>query len=66
MLLPEDTNVDHMKVWLYDERQVEVVVHRWLGHPILRFSVHAHVSEDDLRRLVATVQEYYKLHTAKL
>ncbi|TNV72453.1 hypothetical protein FGO68_gene8499 [Halteria grandinella] len=59
VLLPAGTNTEGMKAWLYDQRQVEVVVHKWLGHPIMRFSVHAHVSEADCDRLVQTVKEYF-------
>lgn len=62
VLLRVGTDTDHMKTWLYDERKVEVVVHKWLGHEILRFSVQAHVSEADLVKLVQVVKEYYSIH----
>jgi len=58
VMLPDNTDTDAMKTWLYDERCIEVVVHRWLDAPILRFSVHAHTSESDIRALVGAVQEY--------
>lgn len=58
VILPDGTDTDAMKVWLYDERCIEVVVHRWLDVPILRFSVHAHTTEEDLDALVSAVSEY--------
>lgn len=58
VLLPDDVDVAAMKDWLYDQRGIEVVVHRWNNAPILRFSVHLHTSENDLQRLVASVREY--------
>jgi len=58
VLLPENVNVVEMKNWLYDQRSIEVVVHEWLGRPMLRFSVHAHTSEADLEALVASVRLY--------
>lgn len=58
VLLPDDVDVAAMKEWLYDQRGIEVVVHRWNNAPILRFSVHLHTSENDLQRLVASVREY--------
>lgn len=58
VILPEDTDTDAMKTWLYDERNIEVVVHRWLNVPILRFSVHAHTSESDILALHTAVQEF--------
>jgi isopenicillin-N epimerase len=58
VILPYSTDTDAMKVWLYDERNIEVVVHRWLDVPILRFSVHAHTTEEDLDALASAVGEY--------
>lgn len=58
VLLPERTDTDHMKEWLYTEQAIEVVVHRWLGRPILRCSTHAHTSASDIERLVHAVQTY--------
>jgi selenocysteine lyase/cysteine desulfurase len=60
VLLPTGTDVLHMKAWLYDERNIEVVVHRWHDTPILRFSVHAHTTQEDLERLVQAVEEYLR------
>ena len=57
--LPTDTNTDHMKSWLYDMTSIEVVVHRYAGIPILRLSVHAHVSKNDILLLVEGVKAYY-------
>lgn len=56
--LPATTDTDAMKTWLYDERNIEVVVHRWLDVPILRFSVHAHTTLIDLEMLVRAVRDY--------
>ncbi len=56
--LPIDTDVDVMKEWLYNERAIEVVVHRWLGKPILRCSAHAHTSRADIDALAVAVNEY--------
>jgi len=58
VILPANTDTDAMKVWLYDERNIEVVVHRWLDVPILRFSVHAHTTEEDLDALASALSEY--------
>lgn len=58
VLLPQQTDTDHMKQWLYAEQAIEVVVHRWLGRPILRCSTHAHTSSSDIDRLVRAVQMY--------
>lgn len=58
VLLPSGTDTDHLKVWLYD-RSIEVVVHKWLGHCILRVSVHAHTSESDIRALVEATRTYF-------
>ncbi len=58
VLLPQNTDVLRMKNWLYNERAIEVVVHRWLDRAILRCSAHAHTSDDDVRRLVEGVAEY--------
>lgn len=59
--LPEATDTDAMKAWLYDERSIEVVVHRWLDVPILRFSVHAHTTFADLETLVGAVRDYLRM-----
>ncbi|MCX6140727.1 MAG: aminotransferase class V-fold PLP-dependent enzyme [Candidatus Kapabacteria bacterium] len=56
--LPDATDVDHMKEWLYTERAVEVVVHRWLGYPILRSSAHIHTSQTDVGMLGEAVSDY--------
>jgi isopenicillin-N epimerase len=64
VLLPDDVDVDAMKNWLYDQRGIEVVVHRWNNVPILRFSVHLHTSGNDLQRLVASVREYLSAITS--
>ena len=58
VLLPSNVDVMAMKNWLYDRCFIEVVVHEWLARPILRFSVHAHTSEADLRVLVESVRQY--------
>ena len=57
--MPKDTDTDFMKIWLYDKRNIEVVVHKWLGIPILRFSVHAHTSERDIVLLAEGVRDFY-------
>jgi selenocysteine lyase/cysteine desulfurase len=58
VLLPENVDVMAMKNWLYDERQTEVVVHRWLDRPMLRLSVHVHTSRADLEVLASAVREF--------
>lgn len=60
ILLPHSTDTDHMKQWLYAEQAIEVVVHRWLGRPILRCSTHAHTTSSDIDRLVSAVQMYQR------
>jgi cysteine sulfinate desulfinase/cysteine desulfurase-like protein len=47
-----------MKDWLYDNKSVEVVVHKALGHNILRFSIHAHTSAEDVLALFYAVSNY--------
>lgn len=59
--LPAVTDVDRMKEWLYTERAIEVVVHRWLGYPILRSSAHAHTSIADVERLTDSVRDYLSM-----
>lgn len=58
VMLPDAINTDACKQWLYEEHSIEVVVHRWLNVPILRFSVHAHTSKSDIERLVSGLREY--------
>ncbi len=58
VLLPQHLNMNHMKDWLYDNRNIEVVVHKQLGFNILRFSVHVHTSEEDILALDSAVREY--------
>lgn len=58
VMLPDTTDTDHMKNWLYTERAIEVVVHRWLGVPILRCSTHAHTSQANIEYLALCVQQY--------
>ena len=48
----------HMKDWLYDNKRVEVVVHKALGQNILRFSIHAHTSVEDVMALYHAVSDY--------
>ncbi len=58
VILPADVNTDHMKQWLYTERAIEVVVHRWLNVPILRCSAHLHTQRHDIDALERAVREY--------
>lgn len=58
VILPSDVDTDHMKQWLYNERAIEVVVHRWLNVPILRCSTHLHTQQRDIDALEAAVREY--------
>jgi hypothetical protein len=51
-----------MKDWLYDNRNIEIVVHKQLGHNILRLSVHAHTSLEDINALEKAVKEYLNLN----
>ena len=54
--------MSHMKDWLYDNRNIEIVVHKQLGHNILRLSVHAHTSLEDINALEKAVKEYLNLN----
>lgn len=54
--LPDGTNVMEVKERLYNDHNIEVVVHTVKGLPVLRFSVHAHTSEEDLDALVGALQ----------
>lgn len=58
VILPSHIDTDHMKQWLYTERAIEVVVHRWLDTPILRCSAHLHTEQRDIDALAAAVREY--------
>lgn len=58
VILPSHIDTDHMKQWLYTERAIEVVVHRWLNIPILRCSAHLHTQQHDIDALVKAVEEY--------
>lgn len=60
VILPTFVNVEHMKQWLYTERAIEVVVHQWLGVPILRCSVHLHTERRDIDTLVCAVDDYLR------
>jgi isopenicillin-N epimerase len=52
VLLPQHVDVVQAKEDLYNKHNVEVVVHRWLNQPILRFSVFAHTTSVDLEALL--------------
>jgi hypothetical protein len=54
--------MSHMKDWLYDNRNIEIVVNKQLGHNILRLSVHAHTSLEDINALEKAVKEYLNLN----
>ena len=54
--------MSHMKDWLYDNRNIEIVVNKQLGHNILRLSVHAHTSLKDINALEKAVKEYLNLN----
>lgn len=56
VILPDDTNVNDLKSILYDRYAIEVVVHRWLNVPILRFSTHAHTSVADIEAMLEAVR----------
>ncbi len=60
VLLPDHVDVMAMKTWLYDERHIEVVVHRWLGRAMLRLSVHVHTCRGDIEKLATAVEEYLR------
>ena len=53
-----------MKEWLYENKRVEVVVHKVLGHNILRFSIHAHTSVEDVLALYHAVSDYLSQFSA--
>jgi isopenicillin-N epimerase len=59
VLLPHGANVDDLKRKLYDEYAIEVVVHAWLQTPILRFSVHAHTTQEDIAALVSAIRDSF-------
>jgi isopenicillin-N epimerase len=64
VLLPPDTDVDRLKTWLYDEHRIEVVVHRWLNTPILRFSAHIHTKKGHLDVLGETLRGYLATYSS--
>lgn len=58
VILPDHVDPVAMQIHLYDHDRIEVVIHYWLGVPILRFSVHAHTSASDIEALAAAVRRY--------
>lgn len=64
VLLPAGTNVDHLKAWLYDEYRIEVVVHQWLGTPILRFSAHMYTTTGHIDVLGETLRAYFATYSS--
>lgn len=54
--LPQATDVVQLQRRLYDEHRIEVPCHRWNGVPLMRISVAAHTSDDDLDRLVQVLR----------
>jgi isopenicillin-N epimerase len=49
--LPDSARVDIIKSRLYDEFAVEVPVHSWNGHPLLRLSVQGYTQQWEIDRL---------------
>lgn len=56
VLLPAHWSPTELKRWLLDDHQIEVMVQWWLGRGILRFSVHAHTSMQDLETLEKAIR----------
>ena len=53
--LPDQVDVVALKERLFTRHGVEVPVHRWNGHPLLRVSCTAHTRDSDIDRLVVAV-----------
>jgi isopenicillin-N epimerase len=66
MVLLPDVDTDALKERLYDEHSIEVVVHRWLDRPILRFSVHAHTEQHDIDALVRALGTELEIRRSSL
>lgn len=54
--LPESWSATKLKTWLYDEHRIEIVCQEWGDWSILRLSVHAYTTSDDLDTLVSALK----------
>ncbi len=56
MSLPVNTDVIALKTRLYDEYHIEVPVHVWNGHKLIRVSVQGYNTRDDIDALYAALK----------
>lgn len=54
--LPKSWSATKLKTWLYDEHRIEIVVQEWGERGILRLSVHAYTTSDELDALVSALE----------
>lgn len=66
MVLLPDIDAGALQERLYNEYSVEVIVHRWLDRPILRFSVHAHTEQHDIDALVRSLGTELEIRRSSL
>ncbi|MGW8224275.1 MAG: aminotransferase class V-fold PLP-dependent enzyme [Anaerolineales bacterium] len=57
--LPGQTDHETLKIYLYDEHNIEVVTQSWQDRPYLRVSFQAYNEESDLHALVAALEIYF-------
>jgi hypothetical protein len=65
VILPID-DATSFKNTLYNNYRIEVVVDRWRDHTILRFSVHAHTTQQHLDALAQAVANELRLSSSSL
>ena len=59
--LPADTDVLALKNRLYDEYQIEVPVHEWNGHKLIRISVQGYNTKRDVDKLIHALSVLLKI-----
>lgn len=56
--LPAGIEPDSLKVFLYEQHNIEVLTHTWQGQPLMRASFQAYNHASDLEALLAALEEY--------
>jgi isopenicillin-N epimerase len=55
--LPADTDIPLLKQRLYDEYRIEIPVHEWNGHKLIRISIQGYNSKRDVDKLVMALSK---------
>ena len=56
-LLPPGVDTDELKVRFYNEYRIEVPLHRWNTHPLIRVSIQAYNNQADTDALLIALSE---------